>query len=108
MISRWEKRLEIVENSLKRYSERRKKNIYHSLLRPLYQEILKSIFIIIIMITDTFILLEIILILDIPINIIIFFILGFIIFYIELKIYNSLWGKNGKWSIEKYKKNKKE
>ena len=108
MNSRWEKRLEIIENSLKRYSDRRKKNIYHSLIRPLYQEILKSIFIIIIMIVDTFILMEIILILNFPINIIIFFTLGSIIFYIQFKIYNSLWGKKGKWAIEKYEKNKKE
>ncbi len=107
MYSRWDKKLEIVDNTLKRYSDRRKKNIYQSLLRPLYQELLKSIFIIIIMIFDTFILLEIILILNIPINIIIFFITASILFYIEIKIYNKFWGKNGKWSIDKYKKIKK-
>jgi hypothetical protein len=107
MYSRWDKKLEIVDNTLKRYSDRRKKNIYRSLLRPLYQELLKSIFIIIIMIFDTFILLEIILILNIPINIIIFFITASILFYIEIKIYNKFWGKNGKWSIDKYKKIKK-
>ena len=107
MYSRWDKKLEIVDNTLKRYSDRRKKNIYQSLLRPLYQELLKSIFIIIIMIFDTFILLEIILILNIPINIIIFFITAYILFYFEIKIYNKFWGKNGKWSIDKYKKIKK-
>ena len=85
MYSRWDKKLEIVDHTLKRYSDRRKKNIYQSLLRPLYQELLKSIFIIIIMIFDTFILLEIILILNIPINIIIFFITASILFYIEIK-----------------------
>jgi len=103
MYSRWDKKLEIVEGTFKRYSERRKKNIYQSLLRPLYQEILKCIFITIIMIIDTLLLLEIILYLKIPFNIIIF-ISAIIFFYIELKIYNSIWGKNGKWSIDKYLK----
>ena len=106
MESRWEKKLENVENTFKRYSEYRKKNIYRSLLRPLYQEILKCIFIIIILLFDTFLLLEIIIILIFPINIIIFLISIFILLYIEIKIYNMFWGKNGTWSIDKYKKEK--
>ena len=95
-----------MEKTFKRYSDRRKKNIYESLLRPLYQEILKCIFITIIIIIDTFILLEIITILNPPINIVFFLFSALIIFFIEIKIYNSIWGKNGKWSIDKYKKKK--
>ncbi len=104
MFKKWDKRLELVDQTFKRYSDRRKKNIYQSLLRPLYQEILRSIFIITIMLFDTFLLLEVILFFDIPLNIVIFFILSIITIYIETKFYNKLWGINGRWSINKYKK----
>ena len=107
MYSRWDKKLEIVENTFKRYSERRRKNIYQSLLRPLYQEILKCIFFIITMIFNTFLLLEIIIIFNYPSNVIIFLISISTLFYIEIKIYNIYWGTKGKWSINKYRKIKK-
>jgi hypothetical protein len=104
MTSRIDKRLELVEKTFKKYSDRRKKNIQKSLIRPLYQEILKSIFIISIMILNTFLSLEIIFLLKFPINLIIFLITLFVILYIEIKIYNIYWGLNGKWSINKYYK----
>jgi hypothetical protein len=105
MSYRLEKRLEIVETTFKKYSERRKKNIKKSLIRPLYQEFLKSLFIIIIMILDVFLILEIIILLSFPINLISIIIIT-VILYIEKKIYNKYWGQTGKWSINKYKKNK--
>ena len=101
MNSRLDKRLEIVENTFKKYSNRRKKNIQNSLIRPLYQEILKCIFIIIIIVFNTFLSLEILLILIFPANIIIFLLLLIILFYIEMRIYNKYWGLKGKWSIKK-------
>jgi hypothetical protein len=104
MNSRFDNKIEIVEKNIKRYAEWRRKKIYDSLIRPLYQEILKCIFIIIIMIFDTFILLEIIILINPPINIILFLFCALILFYIEIKIYNYIWGRKGKWSINKYKK----
>lgn len=104
MVSRIDNRLNIVENTFKKYSERRKKNIQNSLIRPLYQEFLKSLFIIIIMIFDIFLSLEIVLSLNFPINLIILTISIIFILYVEIKIYNAYWGISGKWSINKYKK----
>lgn len=104
MPSRIDNRLNIVENTFKKYSDRRKKNIQNSLLRPLYQEFLKTLFIIIIMIFDIFLSLEIILSLNFPINLIILTISIFFILYAEIKIYSAYWGIHGKWSINKYKK----
>ena len=104
MVSRIDNRLNIVENTFKKYSERRKKNIQNSLIRPLYQEFLKSIFIMIIMIFYIFLSLEIVLSLNFPINLIILTISIIFILYVEIKIYNAYWGISGKWSINKYKK----
>ncbi len=99
-------RIDSIENSLKKYLDRRTKNINNSLLRPLHQEIFKCLFIVTIMIIDIFVLLEILLSLILPFNIILFFMIGFIIIYLEFKIYNNYWGLKGKWSINKYKKEK--
>ena len=107
MISKWDKKIEIVENTFKKYSKRRIKNIYDSLYRPLYQEILKCLYITAMLIIDSFLLLEIIIIFEIPFNIIIFLVFFFIIIYIELRIYDKIWGINGKWSIDKYKNKRK-
>lgn len=104
MNSRWDKRLDIVENSFKRYSDRRKKNIHKSLIRPLYQEILKSIFFILTLVINSFILLEILIFFIFPTNMIIILIIIFILLYFEIKVYNSYWGVNGKWSLDNYKK----
>lgn len=103
MNSRWDKRLDIVENSFKRYSDRRKKNIQNSLIRPLYQEILKSIFFILILVFNSFILLEILIFFNFPINIIIILIIAFILIFFEINIFNAYWGVNGKWSLDNYK-----
>ena len=100
------KRLEYLENSFKRYSQRRKKSIYNSLIRPLYQEILQSLYLIFIMILDAFILIEIIINFNIPINLLLFLIISFVIIYFEYKLYKKIWGLNGIWSINKYIKKK--
>ena len=106
MSSIFNKRLEYLENSFQRYSQRRKKSIYNSLIRPLYQEILQSLYLIFIMILDAFILIEIIIYFNIPINLLLFLIISFIIIYFEYKLYKKIWGLNGIWSINKYIKKK--
>jgi hypothetical protein len=80
-------------------------SIQKSLIRPLYQEVLKSLFLILILLVDTLIPLE--LYLDLPniLNILLSITVLCIFLYVEMHIYNLLWGKNGRWSLEKYKKN---
>lgn len=83
---------------------RKRKSIQKSMIRPLYQEVLKSVFLVIILLIDTLIPLEIFRCLPSIINIILALIILSIFLSVEIHIYNLLWGKNGRWSIEKYKK----
>jgi NADH:ubiquinone oxidoreductase subunit 3 (subunit A) len=101
MFSKWDKKLETIENTFKRYSERRKNNIYKSLIRPLYQEFLKCFFLVFILLLNSFIILEIIINFFFPLNIFISLIIIFACLFIEIKIYILYWGNNGKWSLEK-------
>ena len=77
---------------------------YVTILVTLYQEILKCLYLIIVMIFDAFILLELIQNLIFPFNLISSIFFAFLLLFFENKIYNRIWGKNGKWSINKYKK----
>jgi len=86
--------------------KRKRENIKKSLVRPLYQEALKSLFLVIVLLVDTLIPLEIFLDLSVSINIVLAIIVLFIFLYVEIRIYNAFWGKNGRWSLEKYKKNR--
>ena len=102
-----ETRLEATDRLLKYFSNRKRKNIENSLVRPLYQEVLKTLFIILSMLTCVFIPLELLLDFIIPLNYIVSLAVFLVIFYAELKVYKKIWGKKGKWSIEKYKRYKK-
>jgi len=83
---------------------RRRENIINSMVRPLYQEMLKSLFIVVALLLDTLIPLEIIRVFSSPLDIFLALLtLGFF-FYVEIRIYNSLWGKKGRWPLDKYKK----
>jgi|GEM_PF-951135 len=84
--------------------KRRRENIIRSMVRPLYQEVLKSLFLIFVLLTDTLIPLEIFLDFSFPLNIILALVVLIIFLYIEIRVYNTFWGKNGRWSLEKYKK----
>ena len=83
---------------------RKKESIQKSLVRPLYQEALKSLFLVAAILIDTLIPLEIFLDFFVPLNIILAIVVLIIFLYLEIRIYNAFWGKNGRWSIEKYKK----
>lgn len=39
-----------------------------------------------------------------PVNIITALVALCVLLYIEIQIWNAVWGKNGRWSIEKYTK----
>jgi len=97
----WKSRLENTERALAYLSKRRQENIKKSLIWPLYQEILKCIFIVFVMLIDVFIPLQILIEMPTPVNSIgsIIFLITFLC--IEIKIYQVIWGKNGCWSIEK-------
>ena len=102
-----ESRHEAFDSMLLRVSKRRKESIEKSMLRPLSQEILRCIFIIFIMLLDTFVLLQILLDLPRPFGFILFAIILIVALYVEIRIYGSIWGKNGCWSLDQYRKTKK-
>jgi len=102
--SRLDVQVEKTENLVNYLLRKKKENIQNSLVRPLYQEALKSLFLVVILLIDTLIPLEIFRMLSYPLNIVITLIILAMFLYIEIRIYNSLWGKKGRWSVEKYKK----
>ena len=61
-------RINEFDNLLSRLSDRKKNNIYNSMIRPLYQEALRSFFLILIIIFNSLILLEIIVKFYFPFN----------------------------------------
>jgi hypothetical protein len=83
---------------------KRRESIINSTTRPLYQEALKSLFLVIVLLVDTLIPMEIYLNLPNIINILLTLVTLGIFLYVEIRIYNLLWGKKGCWSLEKYKK----
>ncbi len=101
-INRLSSNVERFEKLINDFSIRKKESIQKSMIRPLYQEVLKSLFLVIIIIVDTLIPLEIFQILPNLINIIVILIVLSIFLFVELYIYYLLWGKNGRWSLEKY------
>ena len=101
--SNLETRLEATDRILKYFSERKRRSIENSLVRPLYQEVLRTLFIILSMLTCIFIPLQLLLDFFTPLNYIASPLMFLILFYVELKIYEKIWGKKGIWSIEKYK-----
>jgi len=102
--SRLNLQIEKTEEFVKYLIKRRHDNIQKSLIRPLYQEALKCLFLVIVLFVDTLIPLQILLDLPNIINIVLALITLIIFLYLEMRIYNLLWGNKGRWSLEKYKK----
>ena len=96
--------VERFEEMINNISIRKRESIQKSMIRPLYQEVLKSLFFVILLLVDSLIPLEILRYLPGIINIILALIILSVFLFVEIRIYNLLWGKNGRWSIEKYKK----
>jgi hypothetical protein len=100
--SRLDVHVEKTENLVNYLLRKKRENIQKSLVRPLYQEALKSLFLVVILLIDTFIPLEVFRALPNPFNIVFsLFTLG-VFLYGEMVAYNSLWGKKGRWPLEKY------
>ena len=104
----WESRYGAFDGMLLRASKRKRENIEKIMLRPLSQEVLRCVFIIVVMLLDTFVLLQILLDIPKPFGFILFAIILIVFIYVEIKIYGSIWGKNGCWSLDKYRKTKKD
>jgi hypothetical protein len=96
--------VEKTENLVHYLLRKKRENIQNSLVRPLYQEALKSFFLVVVLLIDTFIPLEVLRNLSSPFNIALCLVVLGVFLYVEIRIYNSLWGKKGRWSLDKYKK----
>ena len=96
--------VEKTENLVNYLLRKKRENIQNSLVRPLYQEALKCFFLVVILLIDTFIPLEVFRNLSSPFNIALCLVVLGVFLYVEIRIYNSLWGKKGRWSLDKYRK----
>ncbi|MDH7507063.1 MAG: hypothetical protein QHH15_04675 [Candidatus Thermoplasmatota archaeon] len=94
----------LFSNRINYLFKKRRESIINSMTRPLYQEVLKSLFLIFVLIIDALIPLEIIRVYSFTWGYIIALIVFLLFLYAEGCIYNHFWGKNGRWSIDKYKK----
>jgi hypothetical protein len=102
--SRLDLHVEKTENLVHYLLKKKKENIQNSLVRPLYQEALKSLFLVGVLFLDTLLPLEAYRSLLFPFNIVVSVIILGVLLYLEIRLYNALWGKKGRWSIEKYRK----
>jgi len=80
----------------------RQERIRKSLMRPLYQEALRSLFFVVILLVDTLFPLQLYESLLIPYNSITAIVALVVLLYFEMRVYNVLWGNKGRWSLDKY------
>jgi hypothetical protein len=83
-------------------AKRRQESIRKSLIRPLYQEILKTLFLVAVLLVDSLIPLQFFISLESPYNIIVTLVILGVFLYVEIRIYNAVWGKKGRWAFSKY------
>ena len=95
--------VERTEGVINHLLRRKRESIQKSLIRPLYQEALKSLVLVFVLLVNTLIPLEIFKDHPATINIIFALVILTLFLYVEMRIYNQLWGKKGRWSLEKYK-----
>jgi hypothetical protein len=101
--NRLDVQVEKTENLVHYLLRKKRDNIQNSLVRPLHQEALKSFFLVAVLLIDTLIPLEVYRDLPLPFNIAVSLVVLGVFLYVEILIYNVLWGKRGRWSLEKYK-----
>lgn len=100
--SRLDSHVEKTENLVQYLLRKKRDNIQKSLVRPLYQEALKSLFLVAVLFVDSLIPLQFFVSLESPYNIILTLVSLGVFLYVEIRIYNALWGKNGRWALAKY------
>jgi hypothetical protein len=81
-------------------SQWRRERIRKTLIRPLHQEALKNLFLAGVLLLDSFLPLQLYVSLQTPYNIISSLIALGILLYLEVRCYNAVWGKNGRWSLQ--------
>jgi len=99
-----ESRLERTERLWTSISRWRQESIRKSMIRPLYQEALKTLFLVAVLLVDSLIPLQFFVSLASPYNIILTLVVFGVFLYVEIRIYNALWGKNGRWALAKYER----
>ena len=82
----------------------RQESVRKSMLRPFYQEALKTMFLVAVLLLDSLIPLQFYVSLVSPYNIIVTLVVFIIFLYVETRIYNKIWGKQGRWALSKYEK----
>ena len=98
-----ESRFERTERLWTSIARWRQESIRKSMIRPLYQEALKTLFIVAVLLVDSLIPLQFFVSLASPYNIVVTLVIFGVFLYVEVRIYNALWGKNGRWALSKYK-----
>ncbi len=83
---------------------RRRERIRKTMLRPLYQEVLKNLFLALVLIVDVLLPLQVFMSLGFPVNMLAALVAVCVLLYIEMRIWNAVWGRSGRWSLEKYDK----
>jgi hypothetical protein len=79
----------------------RRERIRKSLIRPLYQEALRTVFLVAVLLIDSLFPLTLFYSFLYPYNIISTLLLLGVLLYIEARCYNAFWGKKGRWSLQK-------
>jgi hypothetical protein len=97
-----ESRLERTERLWTSIARWRTESIRKSLIRPFYQEALKTLFLVAVLLVDSLIPLQFFVSFASPYNIILTLVVFGVFLYIEIRIYNAVWGKNGRWALSKY------
>jgi hypothetical protein len=97
-----ESRLERTERLWTSIVRWRREGVRKSLIRPLYQEVLKTLFLVAVLLVDSLIPLQFFVSLVSPYNIVLTLVIFVVLLYVEVRIYNAVWGKNGRWALAKY------
>jgi hypothetical protein len=99
-----ESRLERTERLYTSIVRWRQESVRKSMIRPFYQEALKTLFLVVVLLVDSLIPLQFYVSLAGPYNVILTLVVFIVFLFVEMKIYNAVWGKHGRWALSKYEK----
>jgi len=99
-----ESRTERMDSFWDSFAQRRRDRIRKSLLRPLYQEVLKNLFLTLVILVDVLLPLQAFKSFPLPVNIITALVALCVLLFIEMRVWNAVWGASGRWALAKYEK----
>ncbi len=99
-----ESRFERTERLFTSIVKWRQESIRKSILRPFYQEALKTLFLVAVLLLDSLVPLQFYVSLASPYNIVLTIVVFIVFLYIEIRVYNKVWGKKGCWALSKYER----